>query len=252
MPVITIRELPTMGRRGNQLFLYCFAKGYALHHRCELQVPDWWGRKVFVNAQEPLITVHLPQTELDGFSSKRLGYFFGQTGIDINVFGQHQCYLDYYTRTYVREWLKLKPEWERYAPPSIYSAMHIRRGDYLHTGHRDHYCEISEASYARAIEQFQIPKPVIRVSEETSVMPLDWPDPSLAWLPDFLILRNAAYLLRANSTFSWWAGTLGYGQVYSPFVHTKVGLHDVDFVPGNHENTAGVFPNQSDLNLKES
>lgn len=252
MSVITVRELPTMGRVGNQLFAYCFAKGYALHHRCEFQVPDWWGRRVFINANEPFVTAHLPQTELEGRSSQQLGYFFGRTDIDINAFAQHQMFLDYYTRAYVREWLKLKPEWERYAPKGVYSAMHIRRGDYLSEGHRNHYCEISELSYERAIEKFQIPRPVIRVSEETNSLPEGWNHADLSWLPDFLTLRNAAYLIRANSTFSWWAGTLGHGKVYSPFVHTKVGLHDVDFVEGNHENTAGVFPNQSDLSLRAS
>jgi hypothetical protein len=73
----------------------------------------------------------------------------------------------------------------------------------------------------------------------------------MKWLDDFLFLRGAAFLLRANSTFSWWAACLGSGQVYSPVVGERVGWNLVEFAKGNHSNTAGKFKNQSDLYLKE-
>jgi len=256
MSVVTIRELNSIGRFGNQCFLYVFAKAYAKAHGAELQVPDWVGRKLFVNATETLITpdnAWLRQTENDGATNRPLNRYFGKVDIDLRVYAQHQVYLEYYTRAMAREWLTLKPEWELYSPAQgqKYSAAHYRRGDYVTPEFRDRYCEVSEASYKRAFREFHIPSPVLRVSEEMSQKPDNWPDPQLVWLTDFLVLRDAAHLLRANSSFSWWAATLGHGKVYAPVVNKLVGLQDVQFVEGNYPTTAGIFSNQSDLNLKE-
>lgn len=252
MPLITIRSLPNIGRTGNQLFLYCFAKGYAEKMKCDLQVPDWWGRKVFSNANEPMVTKQLPQTELDSDPGRPLGYFFGQTDIDLRVFAQHQKYLDYYTRTQAKEWLKVNSEWEELNAIRgfKYSAMHKRRGDYVTYEFRN-YCIVSDKSYEKAVADFHIPNPLFEVSEEESVYHPELDTTGLGWLRDFLTLRDAAHLLRANSSFSWWAATLGNGKVYSPVVNEKSGWQDVEFVEGNHPVTAGKFRNQSDLHLKD-
>ncbi len=56
------------------------------------------------------------------------------------------------------------------------------------------------------------------------------------FLRDFFALYNADILFRANSTFSWWAATLGNAQneVYSPVVEGLVGYQNqVKFVKGN-------------------
>lgn len=252
MPLITVRSLNSFGRAGNQLFLYAFAKGYARAHGCELQIPaDWWGREVFINANEPAITHRLKSTVIDTDKFQPLGYFFGEKDIDLNVYAQHQIYLDYYTRKQAREWMAMKPEMEGWAPKAkTQSVMHVRRGDYV-TKFSDRYCLVSDESYTRAINQFNIPGPVHRVCE-------NWRRPDdmlnqrgLGWLQDFLFLRDAAYLLRANSSFSVWAGWLGNGKVYSPVVGRHTGWSDVPFVEGNWPATAR-FNNQSDLHLKEA
>lgn len=256
MPTITVRSLCDIGRIGNQLFLFCFARGYALAHNCDLQIPaDWWGREVFPDAAKlPPIKVTLPQTELDSVTTRPLNRYFGRTDIDLRVFAQHQVYLDYYTRTQVREWLTFKPEWERFAPlGENFSVSHLRRGDYAVPPFNSHYCEVSDASYEKAIEQFHIPKPVNRVFDGWRKFALPPALPvELQWLPDFLLMRDATHLLRANSSFSWWAATLGCGNVYSPVVGDKVGWQDCKFVEGNWPCTAGKFKNQSNLFLKES
>lgn len=254
MPVITVRSLNTIGRVGNSMFLYAFARGYAERHGCELQVPaDWWGRRVFVGADAlPAVTVELPQTELDAVTTRPLHRYFGRTDIDLRVFAQHQCYVDYYTRKQAREWLNIDPDWQELCGGSLgrYSAEHLRRGDYLSAAFRNHYAAITDKSYDRAIAKFNVPTPVLRVGEGLNPVP-PFLDKDLSWLADFLILRDATHLLRANSSFSWWAATLGHGRVLSPVVGDKVGWQDVEFVEGNHPCTAGKFHNQSDLHLKE-
>ena len=252
--VITVPFLHKQ-RFGNACFIFCFAKGYAEAMGAELQVPEWFGEKIFVNATEPRMKVNLRWTELDAISKLPIGYFFGQTDIAIRAYCQHQDYLDYYTRAKAREWLKLKPEFEAYAPKmgQPYSAAHVRRGDYVHDPFVSaNYCQVSDESYERAIEEHNIPEPIYRVQEGARTPPPELVAQGLSWLPDFLLLRDATHLLRANSSFSWWAGTLGHGKVYSPVVEDKVGLQHVEFVEGNHPCTAGRFKNQSDLWLKET
>lgn len=254
MPIITVRHLGGIGRFGNMLALYVFAKSYALRYGCDLHVGDWIGRKIFVNANEPFVKNHeLPQTRLDSHTREPLDRYFGRTDIDLFVYAQHQCYLDFYTRKQCREWLQLKPEYEALSKPRShdFTVAHIRRGDYTENAtFKRLYCEISEQSYEDAMADFKIPRPLTKVFEGWRPTPENVP-PELSWLPDFLFMRDAPYLLRANSTFSYWAGVLGHGKVYSPLVEDKVGLWDVRFTEGNHANTAGRFRNQSNLNLRE-
>ena len=239
---MTVRDLGKIGRIGNQLFLYAFAKGYAAAHHCELQVGPWFGQEVFVNATESAPVKQFQQTPLDSHTRKPFD-FLGKTNIDLFVYGQHQRFIDYYTRAQVREWLKLKPEWEVFGPDShVPCVAHIRRGDYV-SKYSNCYCLIPESSYERAVEKFKLPKPTY-VSDEAY--------PPKHWLSDFLLMRDADHLIRANSSFSWWAATLGHGRVFAPIVGDKVGWNDVEFVESNHPSTAGKFGNQSDLWLRES
>jgi len=251
--VITVPFLHKQ-RLGNSMFLYCFARGYAEAMGAELQCPDWIGRKLFVNATEPPITQNLHWTELDSLSKQPLGYFLGATNIALRLYAQHQIFIDYYTRAKAREWLKLKPEFEAYAPKLAepYSAAHVRRGD-ISTDPllRQNYCEVSDESYENAIEKFNIAEPIYRVQEGARTPPPELETQGLGFLPDFLLLRDATHLLRANSSFSVWASWLGNAKTYAPVVEDKVGLQHVEFVEGNHPCTAGRFKNQSDLWLKE-
>lgn len=57
------------------------------------------------------------------------------------------------------------------------------------------------------------------------------------FLPDFMTLYHADYIFRANSTFSFWAGLIGHGKMFSPILDFPdyggvVGRVNVDFVPG--------------------
>lgn len=254
MSLITVRDLKSVGRFGNQCFLYCAAKGYARAMKCDLEVGPWIGRDIFVNATEPLPSRELPQTVSDADPSQPIGYWFGQREIDIRSYCQHQKYIDMYSRADVREWLKLKPELEAYAPAdAVYSAAHLRKGDYVSDPYlRQRYCEVSEESYDRAAKQFNIPLPLFKVTEGWRPPYAELEKRGLGFLPDWLFLRNASHLLRGNSSFSVFAAWCGHGKVYSPVVGGLAGKHTVPFVEGNHECTAGQFANQSSLHLKET
>lgn len=253
MSVITCRTLGGIGRAGNQFFLYCFCKAYAKRHGCELQTGDWLGRHILANANEPFVSdPTLPQTEIDSHTKKPLDRYFGRTGIDIRVYAQHELYTSWYSRKEIREWLTLKPEFEALAPKiKPVTVAHLRRGDYCdNESFSKFYCAVSEKSYDAAVEKFYIPQPVLKVFEGWRKPPAQLPA-HLNWLPDFLLMRDAQYLLRANSTFSMFAGWLGHGKVYAPIVSDKVGLQECEFTEGNWPCTAGKFRNQSDLVLRE-
>lgn len=266
--VITISCLGSKGRAGNAMFQFAFAMGYAKAMGCDLLTNDWWGRRVFPAAAAlPVIDLsNLPKTHCDSVChllrpALPLDYFMGRTDIDLDGYYQNQKFIDFYSRKQVREWFKLSSEFEGYAPlkeqTGPYSAKHLRRGDYTNDATFQHlYCTISDESYDTAVKTFNIPPfapgHILRVCDGGPAREIDKLRAiGVGWLPDFLVLRDADHLLRSNSTFSWWAGALGNGMVYSPVVDNKVGLQKVPFVIGNHPNTAGIFPNQSDLHLKE-
>jgi hypothetical protein len=61
----------------------------------------------------------------------------------------------------------------------------------------------------------------------------------LSFVPDFYRLAKARTLLRANSSFSFWAGAIGprigTNRVFSPVIDGLVGgkEHSCRFIPGN-------------------
>lgn len=258
MPVITCRDIGSIGRFGNQLSLYAHAKGYAIAMGCDFQCGDWIGRKIFTEAANDPVTagrsIWLRQTIMDSARPDMLGYYFGQKDIDVKCYAMHQRFIDYYSRAQVKQWFSLKPEIElyNYADGGPYSAAHRRYGDYLKEPFCKLYAAITTDGYLKAIKQFNVPEPLVWIEEGSYYPLLQHTGIGAPWLTDFLILRDATHLLRANSSFSQWAGWLGNGKVYSPVVGSKVGWQDVEFVEGNHPCTAGIFRNQSELFLKES
>lgn len=64
-------------------------------------------------------------------------------------------------------------------------------------------------------------------------------DKIMSWLPDFFTLINSEILIRANSTFSYWAGMFHKGKsIYSPRVNGITG--DNQFVKFENNNKCRV------------
>ncbi len=108
------------------------------------------------------------------------------------------------------------------------------------------YALIQRASYLQAYKDYGEGLPLVWVQAphgDDNLRPND-----TSFVNDFLTLMRAKVLFRANSTFSWWAGTLGCGTVYSPEVNGAVGFVNVPFVRGNHCRLIGTG---DELRLKE-
>lgn len=225
---VSISCLGRLGRFGNQLFQYAAARGYARKVGATLETPSWIGQTLFENVNDPPPSKSVPTTCLDEVPTN---------GIDtVNMYGyyQHAGAFALYTLTDLREWFKFRPwvleEMRDYGPVPL--AAHLRRGDYT-TTFKSHFCTIDKQSYLYAIElQGMHNMPVTWVDEEH---PTVFKRPGLEWLIDFWTLCNADIVFRANSTFSWWACTLGKArQVFSPVVEGRFGFQSlVPFVKGN-------------------
>lgn len=215
------------GRFGNQLFQYCYARAYCQQHSLELRVSPWLGHGLF-DLHEPIASP--------------------EESNDFPGYHQHQSDL-IYTRTDVRKWLTFLPSVQEvlstFIEPIDCVRLHIRRGDYLSSGH----VVVSYDSYFDALNRYRIKKPPLYVSEANPLTLLGLPD----FLPDFYRLGTAPILFRANSTFSWWAHVLGRLDqvVYAPVIDSKPpGPKPAfcSFVPGNHPRMS-QDPACSDLHL---
>lgn len=247
-------NLQLMGGFGNQLFQYAFAKAYAEQAGLELCCGPWVGDQIFNLDHSPLRDgmQRVEEKQIVTHATFR-GAKMYLGNVEIRSYFQQQAAL-IYTRQQVRKWFKFKPEvlhklelWLVW-PDDI--CAHRRVGDYPGYG----YVVPSIASYEFAIHEFHLcfsPDKIVWVTEEKPGQ-CDHFQGSLSFLPDFYRLMQANTLLRANSTFSWWAATLGHGRVFSPVIEGLEGgkEQDVRFVEGNHPRFANL-DFVTDLHLPE-
>lgn len=232
-----------IGRFGNQLFQYAYARAFAEQNGHELRTTPWIGESIFT---------------LGGVTHGRPD---GTEPVIAGGYHQDQASL-IYSRADCRRWFKIKPDlentlrWTDGAPR--WPHAHFRRGDYREAG----YPVIGRGSVDQAVAEHMFPgdlrknmvpgREYIAVSDE---FPQENPElpPELSFLPDFYRLMRAPVLFRGNSSFSWWAATLGHGKVFAPIITGFAGgvEHDnIPYVEGNWPRLAEL-PDITDLHLRE-
>jgi hypothetical protein len=231
------------GGFGNQLFQYAFARAYAEAHNATLLTPSWIGQRIFVISDTPL-NYTLPRAGFDEIPN-------GRTNIILHGYFQSQTAMSLLSKSKLQTWFGLQDEWKRKFPTRLAIAAHIRRGDYIGLGNI--YCLVNESSYTTACQKFGLDTNITWIQEGNRRQNQELVDVGASFLEDFLLLMNSDVLLRANSSFSWWAGTLGRGRVFSPLVEDRVGLQDVEFVEGNWPRMVGrnCRMHITDLHLKD-
>lgn len=221
-----------LGRAGNQLFRAAFALALCEQNGYELRMAESPLEKIFTLGGLPIIRPT------------------GSEDIVIDEYRQAQKDL-IYSRADCRRWFDLRPEVKdllSYIKPTMPHA-HLRRGDYISAG----YPVVSVASVESAMAQQGVYPPYVAVTDDAPGKDLAFAG-ELEWVPDFVRLMRAPVLFRANSSFSWWAATLGNGEVYSPLIAGFEGgrEHDnIPFVAGNWPRLAG-FEFTTDLFLRET
>ena len=251
--IARIKCLGSMGRLGNQMFQYAFAKAWCDHHGYTLQTPkDWIGRRIWRAAYFD-DCIH----EDDGETYQQLGYdeIPESTEYNYDFQGNYEKadHLSFYTRDYVKSLFKLNyhlaPYFEHPACED-YIAVHVRRGDYFLVNEQvinktrnpeDGYSIISYRSYKNLIDKVGgglkvrwVMEPGISFEEKRWVGFNQYND-FMSVLDDFYCLVKSKILIRSNSTFSVWAGFLHRGEkIYSPKVGLA-GMMDCEFSEGNSE-----------------
>lgn len=237
--MITMSTLGYNGRFGNQLFQYCYAKALARKLNTTLQIPkNWIGRQIF-NIDDEEIRVRLPQGRLDEGADNRdiVGYFqYGEL--------EGGKYYLPYSKSDIKNWLVFKDSIiKKYAihyKPFVY---HIRRYN-----DDTRYANILPIAYIDEIREHNEDFEQIGIVDKNELLL----QTEIDFLYDFFTLMYSKILYRSNSTFSWWAATLGdinHGLLtYSPVVEDRVGkIDNINFVLGNHPKMASSKYHSSKL-----
>jgi len=223
-------NLHHLGRFGNMLFAYCFARGYCERYGFELHTDPWPGERLFC--------IDHPRCRGDLERKDENTIILGEGNISYRSYSQRQKCANFYTLEKLRHWLRFRPNVEAAlqtlipAPTTV--VAHIRRGDYAGYG----YPLVSEASYRACCKDIGVEqKHLLLVAEESAATHPDFTG-ELAFMPDFFRMAKAKTLLRANSSFSFWAGAIVEahgGRVFSPVIDglSGGGEHDVKFIAGN-------------------
>ena len=224
------------GLWGNQLFQYAFARGYCERHGLQLHTEPWPGHDIFDLHEPPAFRPdeRLAESHLIGQPPPSAAFSF-------RSYCQQQGCADYYTKRQVQQWLRFRPEvLARLAelPEGPLYLAHRRRGDYQGFG----YVVVSDAAYKRSIRAHGLDPEQVRFltghgyvtpPEDESTVP-GLPQ-QFGFLRDFWWMMNAQILWRSNSTFAWWASTLGDPETWAPLIEGREGgrEHDCDFIRGN-------------------
>lgn len=222
-PVIQVKM---MGRFGNQLFQYAFARHVCEKHGFELRCPRWIGDELFDLGIEPCDSL---DESLPTVCEESHRIFDGN--VSLHGYCQLSFCVASYSKKDIRRWFRFKEpilEQLKASVPLSDVVAHRRVGDYFGYG----YPVVSKKSYEIAAIQFDLGE-LDWVTEESPTY-ANFPG-HLSFLPDFWKLMNSKHLLRGNSSFSWWAASLGDCEVYAPIIDFLEGgkEHDCRFVKGN-------------------
>ena len=222
------------------MFIYAFARAWCEQNGYELCLDPWIGEKIF----------QIPEANRTRNADKVFpeNYYQDQDSL-------------IYTRRQVREWFKLKPEIEERLQPVLNEnrkrvLCNARWGvDYVSAGNPI----VRAAAYEMACAYFGYSMRDIEWEIDTKPTRLlgfngdiwgSGQGVTAVALPSFYRLMKAPILFRANSTFSWWAATLGDGKVFSPVVKGMKGECCPNFIEGNWPQMT-TSPVNTDLFLRE-
>jgi hypothetical protein len=252
-----VLQVEFQGRLGNQLITYAWARALAERYGAELQTEAWIGQTLFsevyinpIRGPHDLYITHdlFIEPRWDTRAIKRHDVVLANY---ILTFIKRGKLLMNFTRAQARRWFTFRPEFTYHSP---YERAYHRR--YFNPNTDRHFANISLNSYKRAMEKAgysidDFEEVSERVPHKVLAMPKglqlnlktegngcdDVVEKDCGLYTDFQILTQAKVLFRANSSYSFMAGVLGHGKVYSPQVKGVPGgweEQDAEFERGNH------------------
>jgi hypothetical protein len=236
---MAILQLRFIGGIGNMLHQYAAARKHAETNGATLEVgPDMWvGAKIFGFNDPPWSRSDLQEVN-DGCGGMGPSLEPGQVNVRVGGYFQTQRWVGTLSRAELKRWFVIQQKWLDAVPPLPlnYLAAHVRQADYI--GHPC-FCNVTEESYIKACEEHNLSiRDLIWVKQDTPRRVWLFENMEFPYLADFVTLMKARVILRANSSFSWWAAVLSDAEVYSPVVGDMNGWQTVPFVKGNHPRIA--------------
>lgn len=205
------------------------ARAIAEEFGAQLRTPPWVGQKIF-QLDDPTIQ------EQSGIMCDENDLKVSEAGVcDFRSYAQCQKAIDFYSRSDVKRWLRWRPEVLQKLKNMVFPqgrVCHFRRTDYFGYG----YVVVSQKSYEDCLRKNFGFVNYFGVGDEK---PFHFPEftGELNFLPDFYRLMTAEVLLRANSSFSFFAAVLADDsqRVFAPIIDGKPGgvESDCEFVEGN-------------------
>lgn len=232
-----------IGRFGNLLFQYCYARAYCEQNGHTLCIPPWIGERIFEIPCADRTPAHQCDKVVEDTCQRQ------------------ECLI--YTRQQVKEWLRIKPSVLEMLKPVLNNRKPVlldqRAGsDYLGAG----LVGLGAQCYLDAAKDrgYHFEECEWEIDTMPTRLPCFTGDVTAAglgttWvsLPAFYRMMTAQVHFRANSTFSWWAATLGNAKVFAPVIRgVRGGVPNAhaEFVEGNWPVMADNSPN-TDLHLPE-
>lgn len=232
-----------IGRLGNLLFIYAHARAYCEHNGYDLCLPPWIGEVIF-NIPPAVRPTGKPDIIMPEDTHQRQESLI-------------------YTRKQVKQWLQPRPDvLELLQAINVNRKpvlLDVRRGqDFIGAG----LVSLGTKCYVDAATKYGYKQDDWEWEIDTSPTRLDCfkgdvtaSGLNTTWisLPAFYRMMTAKVHFRANSTFSWWAATLGNAKIYAPVIKgVRGGVPDAyaEFIEGNWPVMADNHPN-TDLHLKD-
>lgn len=207
--IVQFRDLGEvrLGRFGNQLSEYIFARCYADSIGARLETWPWIGQVVFEDINDPPPSCELPTLGYEELPD-------GRTNINLNGIYQSPEAQAIWTRDDAKRIYRFKPRilngWVK--PESPFVVAHLRRGDYCSMGNG--WQVIVKHAFEAAIR-----KAGYDLSKVTWVSDLHVHPNARTNMPairDFVKLCHADVLFMSNlCTFSYWAALLGNAKVFT-------------------------------------
>lgn len=236
--------LPLIGRFGNILFQWAYLRAYCEQNGYEMCLEPNVVEQVF---DVPAAVRPRKGTPADVVLAE-------------DTRQRQECLI--YTRKQVREWLRIKPsvlEMLKPARQGVPILLDQRAGnDYIGAGlvslgTQCYLDALIKHGYLNHEFEWEIDTNPTRLPQFTGDVTAAGLGTTWVSLPAFYRMMTAQVHFRANSTFSWWAATLGNAKVYAPVIRgVRGGVPNAyaHFVEGNWPVMADNAPN-TDLHLKE-
>lgn len=207
---VTINCLGNMGRLGNQLFQIAACIGYAKDHGKDFTFPRWdYQDYVKIDVEYMPCGENVNEVAEDGLIYKPLKYADGDVNLHGHFLGDRWFRKH---KDFILDYIKLTPKWQKYMNNydlSEYTAIHIRRGDYLEPAQQECQGLLPMSYYERAKEM--LPGPYVIFSDDIAwcrnningLYIEDEPD-----IIDMFLMSTCKANIIANSSFSWWGAYL--------------------------------------------